>query len=59
VGGLANGLGHDEICVRRAPWMVTRPEQAKRAIGKALVTVDGVLVQVHLKPFITGYSTQK
>jgi hypothetical protein len=50
--GARNQLGHDEICVRRAPWTVARHEQAKRAIGTALATVDGL--QVHLEPLITG-----
>jgi hypothetical protein len=49
--GAPNQLGHDEICLRRAP-TVARNEQAKRAIGTALSTVQGV--QVHLEPLITG-----
>jgi hypothetical protein len=50
--GAPNQLGHDEICLRRAPWTVARHEQAKRVIGTALATVEGV--QVHLEPLITG-----
>jgi hypothetical protein len=34
--GAQNQLGHDETCLRRAPWTVARHEQAKRAIGTAL-----------------------
>jgi hypothetical protein len=50
--GAVNRQGHDEICSRRAPWTAARHEQAKRLIGTALATVEGV--QVHLEPFITG-----
>lgn len=50
--GAPNQLGHDEICLRRAPWTMARHEQAKRTIGMALATVEGV--QVHLEPMITG-----
>ncbi|GFZ50354.1 hypothetical protein JCM24511_08111, partial [Saitozyma sp. JCM 24511] len=50
--GVQNQLGHDKICHRRAPWTMARHEQAKRAVGTALATVEGV--QVHLEPFITG-----
>jgi hypothetical protein len=46
-----NQLGHDEICLRRAPWTMARHEQAKRTIGTALATLEGV--QVHLEPLIT------
>ncbi|RSH85394.1 hypothetical protein EHS25_004790 [Saitozyma podzolica] len=42
----------DHFAHRRAPWTVVRHEQAQRAIGTALATVEGV--QVHLKPLITG-----
>jgi hypothetical protein len=50
--GAVNRHGHDEICLRRAPWSVARHEQAKRTIGTALATLEGV--QVHLEPLITG-----
>jgi hypothetical protein len=50
--GATNRLGHDEICIRREPWAVARHEQAKRAIGTALATLEGV--QVHLEPLIAG-----
>jgi hypothetical protein len=50
--GAPNQLGHDGICLRRAPWTAGRHEQAKRAIGTALATVEGV--QVHLEPLVTG-----
>jgi hypothetical protein len=39
--GALNQPGHDEICLRRAPWTVARHEQAKRAMGTALATVQG------------------
>jgi hypothetical protein len=50
--GAPDQLGHDEICLTRAPWTVARHEQAKHAIGQALAKVEGV--QVHLEPLITG-----
>jgi hypothetical protein len=50
--GSRNQLGHEEICLWRAPRTVVRHEQAKRAIGTAMATVEGV--QVHLESLITG-----
>jgi hypothetical protein len=50
--GSRNQLGHNEICIRRAPWTVARHEQAKRVIGQALATLEGVQVQV--EPLVIG-----
>ncbi|GFZ44347.1 hypothetical protein JCM24511_02069 [Saitozyma sp. JCM 24511] len=50
--GAPNQLGHDEICLRRAPWIMARHEEAKGTIGTARATLEGV--QVHLEPLITG-----
>jgi hypothetical protein len=49
--GAPNQLGHEEICLRRAPWTVVRHEQAKLTIGTALATLERL--QVHLEPLIT------
>jgi hypothetical protein len=49
--GAPNQLGHDERCLRRAPWTVARHELAKRTIGTALGRLEGA--QVHLEPLTT------
>jgi len=41
--GDENRLGHDEVCMRRNRWAVRRHDEVKRAMFKALVSLDNTI----------------
>ena len=43
--GDENRLGHDEVCMRRNRWAIRRHDEVKRAMFKALVSLDNTIAE--------------